>query len=336
MRRLLCVLSGILMLQLAAHDAAACCQRIANGVSTYGCYDPHTACPGPPFWRDIGGSACIDGYCRPFTPTPGANDCCQCTESCTMPLGGDNACGECATVYDASCTGGALCVLHTPTATPTVTPTMPTPTRTPTVPTPTSTASPTPTASATSTPAAEDCCQCPDFCAAPVAGTCGGCAVVFRASCSDGSLCSPVTPTATATPSATSIATATSTYTPTLPATGTDTPVATPTPTGSATLTGTSTGTPTSAATPTATLPVEVTLTATSTLSATATAITRCSGDCSGDGEVTISDLIRAVNVALGSSPVADCLAADGNGDGAVSINELIAAVNAALQGCTT
>src|SRR5262249_607904 len=27
------------------------------------------------------------------------------------------------------------------------------------------------------------CCQCPDFCAAPVAGTCGGCSVVVGAAC---------------------------------------------------------------------------------------------------------------------------------------------------------
>lgn len=45
---------------------------------------------------------------------------------------------------------------------------------------------------------AGDCCQCADFCAAPVDGTCGGCSVFFAASCSGASIC--VRPTRTATP----------------------------------------------------------------------------------------------------------------------------------------
>jgi Ca2+-binding EF-hand superfamily protein len=40
------------------------------------------------------------------------------------------------------------------------------------------------------------------------------------------------------------------------------------------------------------------------------------------------------VNIALGNAPVSSCPAFDRNGDGEVSINELIAAVNAALNGC--
>ena len=51
------------------------------------------------------------------------------------------------------------------------------------------------------------------------------------------------------------------------------------------------------------------------TATATVTAIPQCPGDCGGDGAVTINDLIRAVNIALGSLPVADCRAADRNGD---------------------
>ncbi|MGD0947390.1 MAG: DUF1566 domain-containing protein [Candidatus Binatia bacterium] len=50
------------------------------------------------------------------------------------------------------------------------------------------------------TPGANDCCQCPDFCSVPVAGTCGGCTVVVGASCSGGSCTAPTsTPTATPT-----------------------------------------------------------------------------------------------------------------------------------------
>lgn len=59
-----------------------------------------------------------------------------------------------------------------------------------------------------------------------------------------------------------------------------------------------------------------------------------CGGDCDGDGAVAINELVRAVGVALGATPLAQCGAADGNGDGSVTIAELIAAVNAALGGC--
>ncbi len=59
-----------------------------------------------------------------------------------------------------------------------------------------------------------------------------------------------------------------------------------------------------------------------------------CPGDCNGDGMVSISELVRAVNIALGQEDVAACEAADSNSDGQVGINELIQAVNAALNGC--
>ncbi|MDX2168469.1 MAG: hypothetical protein SF182_15450 [Deltaproteobacteria bacterium] len=60
----------------------------------------------------------------------------------------------------------------------------------------------------------------------------------------------------------------------------------------------------------------------------------QCVGDCNGDGEVTINELIVGVNIALGSANVSACPSFDANGDGEVAINELIAAVNAALSGC--
>jgi hypothetical protein len=59
-----------------------------------------------------------------------------------------------------------------------------------------------------------------------------------------------------------------------------------------------------------------------------------CGGDCDGNDFVDISDLIVAVNIALGNTPATACSAADADGDGSVAISELIAAVNAALQGC--
>ncbi len=59
-----------------------------------------------------------------------------------------------------------------------------------------------------------------------------------------------------------------------------------------------------------------------------------CVGDCDGDGEVTIAELIRAVRQLLLPVTGLSCPAVDGNGDGFVTVNELIQAVNNALNGC--
>lgn len=59
-----------------------------------------------------------------------------------------------------------------------------------------------------------------------------------------------------------------------------------------------------------------------------------CAGDCDDNGAVSIAELIRAVNIALEISDVANCRAADVNGDGRVTIAELIRAVGSALNGC--
>jgi subtilisin family serine protease len=56
------------------------------------------------------------------------------------------------------------------------------------------------------------------------------------------------------------------------------------------------------------------------------------SGDCNGDGAVTVADLIRGVDIALDQTPVSACPSLDGNGDGHVSIDELIRATGAALS----
>jgi len=127
--------------------------------------------------------------------------------------------------------------------------------------------------------------------------------------------------------------------TPTTKPTATPTPTASPTPiapTPSSTRTASATGTATATSTATSTsVPVTFTATAPPTSIATSTAHpSTCPGDCEGTGTVTISDLVRAVNIALGSAPLSTCAAADENGDGMVAINELIAAVNAALDGC--
>ncbi len=98
----------------------------------------------------------------------------------------------------------------------------------------------------------------------------------------------------------------------------TPTPSPTEQPTAPPTATEPPTATPTHTHTPTETVPPNET----------------CDGDCDGDGAVSIAELIRGVNIALGSLEVGECPAFDINDDGMVSINELISAVNDALNGC--
>jgi len=59
-----------------------------------------------------------------------------------------------------------------------------------------------------------------------------------------------------------------------------------------------------------------------------------CVGDCDGDGFVTIDELVRGVNIALGTVPLSQCAIFDQDSSGDVTVNELIAAVNNALSGC--
>ncbi len=70
------------------------------------------------------------------------------------------------------------------------------------------------------------------------------------------------------------------------------------------------------------------------TPSATPTPLSRCAADCDRNGEVTVDELITAVNIALGSSTASACPNADGNADGTVTVDEIIRGVNAALGGC--
>lgn len=59
-----------------------------------------------------------------------------------------------------------------------------------------------------------------------------------------------------------------------------------------------------------------------------------CPADCSYDGAVTVDEIVRAVNVALGTGSLAWCLPADASGEGDVTIEELLRAVGASLDGC--
>lgn len=61
--------------------------------------------------------------------------------------------------------------------------------------------------------------------------------------------------------------------------------------------------------------------------------VAACPGDCNGDGEVTIDELERLVSIVLdvAANP---CPAGDVDQSGDITINEVIVAVNAALAGC--
>jgi len=162
----------------------------------------------------------------------------------------------------------------------------------------------------------------------------------------DGVIALPPTPTATptltATPTTTPSATSTNTATATATPSDTAAATATPSPTASPAATATSTDTPTatSTATPTATSTATPTATSTATASATPTSSptpTRtpaCLGDCNGDGQVTVDEILMMVNIALGNSSVLDCVPGDQSGNGTITVDEILLAVNKAMSGC--
>ncbi|HYD50533.1 MAG TPA: M20/M25/M40 family metallo-hydrolase, partial [Terriglobales bacterium] len=68
---------------------------------------------------------------------------------------------------------------------------------------------------------------------------------------------------------------------------------------------------------------------------ANASAQTVCSGDCDGDGEVIVAELLTGINIALGSAAIASCTGLDRDGDLQITVDELTAATGNALIGCT-
>lgn len=56
-------------------------------------------------------------------------------------------------------------------------------------------------------------------------------------------------------------------------------------------------------------------------------------GDCNFDHEVTVNELIAAINIALGATSIDSCREADVNEDETITINEVLTAVNAGLDG---
>ena len=64
------------------------------------------------------------------------------------------------------------------------------------------------------------------------------------------------------------------------------------------------------------------------------TAQAACVGDCDANGEVTVTDLIKMVNISLETAPLTGCPVGDANNDGFITVNEIIAGVNNSLNGC--
>jgi hypothetical protein len=96
-----------------------------------------------------------------------------------------------------------------------------------------------------------------------------------------------------------------------------------------------STATPTITKTPIATQTATRTPVRTSTSTPTGSPTVTpksCVGDCNGTGTVTIDELIKMVNIALGGVPPSSC--PNGIPDEPVTIDELIKGVNNALGGC--
>ncbi len=58
-----------------------------------------------------------------------------------------------------------------------------------------------------------------------------------------------------------------------------------------------------------------------------------CTGDCNGDGSVTVDEIVTMVNLALNGGTTG-CTAGDSNGDGTITVDEIVTAVNNALNGC--
>ena len=59
-----------------------------------------------------------------------------------------------------------------------------------------------------------------------------------------------------------------------------------------------------------------------------------CVGDCNHDDRVTVEELVLGVNMTLGALPADRCPDLDPGGDGEVTVDEIIAAVNNVLAGC--
>ena len=60
----------------------------------------------------------------------------------------------------------------------------------------------------------------------------------------------------------------------------------------------------------------------------------QCTGDCDGDNQVTVNEVITGVNIVLENTPLTACTAFDDNQSDTVTVDEIVAAVGNALGGC--
>ena len=59
-----------------------------------------------------------------------------------------------------------------------------------------------------------------------------------------------------------------------------------------------------------------------------------CAGDCDGNSQVQIDEIIKLINIVFGSLPLSACDAGDLDHSGDITVDEVIAAVNSALSSC--
>jgi sugar lactone lactonase YvrE len=62
--------------------------------------------------------------------------------------------------------------------------------------------------------------------------------------------------------------------------------------------------------------------------------VAACVGDCNGDGDVSISELMQGVNIALDNEPMSQCPEFDSSSDLRVTVDEILTGVKGALNGC--
>lgn len=60
----------------------------------------------------------------------------------------------------------------------------------------------------------------------------------------------------------------------------------------------------------------------------------QCTGDCSSNGKVTVTDIVTMVDIALQTAQLSACPAGDANNDKLITIDEILTALNNALNGC--
>lgn len=59
-----------------------------------------------------------------------------------------------------------------------------------------------------------------------------------------------------------------------------------------------------------------------------------CPGDCGADSQVTVDDIVKMINIALGQQPTAACGRGDVDGSNTITVDEIVLAINNALTGC--